>query len=245
MRLKLADANLKKGDLRGAIGEYIRAADLLPDSMRSAGQGRQHAAAGRAFEDAKTRAEKALEIDPKNVEAMILLGNALAGLKDLDGAVAEYQEALALNPAADAASANIGAIQFIRGQKETAEATFTKAVESAPKSVNARMALANFYWATGRPKEAEDGFKAALALDPQNLAAHRAIGVFYMATGRGAEAEPYFKTIADGGQDDRRHDRSRRLLHRHQANRRSQDGPQGTGQKTDAFAASHHPAGGR
>jgi tetratricopeptide (TPR) repeat protein len=194
--LKLGDADIKVGDLRAAIGDYVRAADVLPDSAEAQVKAGGMLLLARQFEDAKVRAEKALKIEPQNVDGIILMGNALAGLKNLDGAIGEYQEALALNPAADAASANLGTIQLLRGQKEAAEATFTKAVASAPKSINARMGLANFYWASRRPKEAEEALKAALALDPANLASNRAIGVFYMATGRGAEAEPYFKTIA-------------------------------------------------
>lgn len=195
--LKLGDADLKVGDLRGALGNYVRAADVLPDNAEAQIKAGSMLLVASRFEDAKVRADNALKIDAKNVDAIILSANSLAGLKDIDGAIGEYQEALSLNPAADAASANLGVIQFIRGQKEAAEATFLKAVESAPKSISAHMALANFYWATSRPKEAEETLKAAVALDPKNVASNRAIGVFYMAAGRGAEAEPYFKTIAE------------------------------------------------
>ena len=109
-----------------------------------AGQSRQLLLLARAFEDAQARAKKALELEPQNVDALVLMGNALAGLKDLDGAIAEYQEALALNPGEEAAYANIGAIQFARGQKAEAEATFRKAVDAAPKSVNARLGARQF-----------------------------------------------------------------------------------------------------
>ena len=125
-----------------------------------------------------------------------MLGNALAGLKDLDGAVLEYQQALALDPGQDSAYANIGAIQFSQGKKAEAEATFRKAVDAAPKSVMAHMALANFLWSTGRAAEAETTLKAALALDPDNISANRALGSFYISSNRAPEAEPYFQAIA-------------------------------------------------
>jgi putative PEP-CTERM system TPR-repeat lipoprotein len=194
--MKLGAADLQVGDVRAALGDFVRAADVLPENAEAQVKAGSMLLVAKKYEDAQTRADKALQIDPKNVDALILKGNSMAGLKNIDGAVAEYQEALALNPAADAASTNLGAIQFIRGEKETAEATFTKAVESAPKSINVRLALANFYWAARRPKEAEDSLKAALALDPKSFGVNRAIGVFYMVNGRAAEAEPYFKTIA-------------------------------------------------
>jgi tetratricopeptide (TPR) repeat protein len=80
---------------------------------------------------------------------------------------------------------------------EQAEATFRKAVEMAPRSVSARLALASFLWARSRASEAETVLKDALAIDPRNLPANRALGVFYMATNRVAAAEPFFKTIAE------------------------------------------------
>ena len=39
-----------------------------------------------------------LKRDPKNVQALILLGNALAGLKNFEAAVSEIEEAIQLEP---------------------------------------------------------------------------------------------------------------------------------------------------
>src|SRR5258708_4166428 len=63
-RAQLADAYLRTNDLRNALREFVVAADLLPtdaDAQIKAGQ--MLLLAGR-FEDAKTRAEKAIAIDP-------------------------------------------------------------------------------------------------------------------------------------------------------------------------------------
>jgi hypothetical protein len=38
-----------------------------------------------------------LAVDSSALDAQIVRGNALAGLKDLDGAIAEYEEAIALD----------------------------------------------------------------------------------------------------------------------------------------------------
>src|SRR5205823_80977 len=77
-----------------------------------------------------------------------------------------------------------------------AEASFRKAVEAAPKSIEARLALANLYWATRRQTDAEATLKAALEIEPASIPANRALGVFYVATGRTADAEPYFRALA-------------------------------------------------
>ena len=46
------------------------------------------------------------------VGAQILRGNSLAGLKDFDAAMAEYQDAIALDPSQTTAYSNLGVIQL-------------------------------------------------------------------------------------------------------------------------------------
>jgi len=73
----------------------VRETDPLPNAQVKAGG--LLVLAG-AFEDARSRANRALELDPSSVDALILLANAKAGLKDLDGALSEYREAATLYP---------------------------------------------------------------------------------------------------------------------------------------------------
>ena len=42
------------------------------------------------------RAQKAIQLDPRSVDAQILLGTATVGLQDLDGAVTQIQTAIEL-----------------------------------------------------------------------------------------------------------------------------------------------------
>jgi len=196
IRLKLADTLVRARDLTGALREYVRAADVLTNDASAQIKAGQLLLMAGKFEDAKTRANAALALDANNVDAMVLVGNSLAGLKDLDGAIGEYQEAIALDPAKDTPYLNLGAVQIARGQTKDAEATFRKAIAAAPKSMSARTALASFLWSTGRAAEAETTLKEALTIDPDHFAANRALGVYYLSTGRTAEAEPFFKRLA-------------------------------------------------
>ena len=198
IRTKLADALFSQNEIGGAIREAVIAADLLPKDVNAQIRAGRLLLVVGAFDDARDRAEKALALDLSHVEAIVLKGNALAGLKDLDGALTEYQEALTLQPEnAETIHANIGAIQYIQGNRPEAEQTFKRAVAVAPSSISARLALASFYWSSNLPKETEAALREALALDASNIAANRALGVFLMSNGRSAEAEPFFKAIAD------------------------------------------------
>ncbi len=70
----------------------------MPTNVESQLKAGQMLLLGRQFEDAKARAEGILANDPKNVQAQILRGSALAGLKDLDSAIAQIEEAIDLDP---------------------------------------------------------------------------------------------------------------------------------------------------
>jgi tetratricopeptide (TPR) repeat protein len=226
VRLKLGNAYMVLNDPRNALREYVRAADLLPDSVEAHLKAGRLLLVARQFEDAKGHAERAIALDRKNVEAQILRGNTLAGLKDFDAAMAEYQEAIALDASQTTAYSNLGILQLAKGNKEEAEATFKRAVDASPQSLPARFALANFYAAAGNVAEAENTLKAALQLDPINVDANRALGLFYLQSGRIGDAEPFFSAVANFAKSDagslaladyysiaKRPDDARRVLH--------------------------------
>src|SRR5687768_14327741 len=91
-RAKLATAFEARGDYRNALAQAVRAADLMPDDVEAQIRAARLLVIARQFEDARTRAMAALAKDAKNVDALIVLGNALAGLKDLDGAIEQVEQ---------------------------------------------------------------------------------------------------------------------------------------------------------
>ena len=192
---KLADASLQSGDVRTAVDAYVRAADLAPgDSVLQVKVGNVLLLAGR-FDEAKGRAEKALALDGRNVDAQILAANSLARLKNVDAAVAQIEDALRVDPVRSSTYSTLGLIELGRGKRDAAEQAFRKAVELDGASVGPQMALANFYWSTGRLTAAEEAFNRALAAEPRNVLTNRALASFYVSTKRLAEAEQPLKTV--------------------------------------------------
>ena len=192
-RTKLADALVRTGNLPGALGEYIRAADLLPEDLSlQVKAGNLLLLAGR-FDDAKARGESVLGKEAQNVEAEILVANADAGLKDLNGAVAQIEDALKVDPNRSGTYSNLGLLELSRGKREAAAQAFTKAVALAPGSPAPHLALGHFYWLTGDAPAAEASFKRALALDPRNPLTNRILGNFYVATNRPESAQPFLQ----------------------------------------------------
>lgn len=198
-RYKLAETYAKLEDARNAYREYIRAADLLPANVDAQLRAGTLLLLAGQYEDARTRADKVLAIQPKHIEGQVLRANALAGLKNMEAAIEEINEAIALDPSKATSYANLGALEQVRGRAPEAEAAFKKAIEADSKSVIALLAYSNFLISTDRGQEAESSIKQALTIEPKNPLANRALAALYMGSNRREEAEPVLKTLAEGG----------------------------------------------
>jgi tetratricopeptide (TPR) repeat protein len=196
-RYKLAEAYTRQSDLRRALPEYVRAADLLSGSVEVQLKAAQALLLAGRYEDARARAEKGAAIDPTNVDIQLMIGNAIAGLKDLDQAALTIEAAATADGTRGYPYSNLGTIEMVRGNNADAEAAFRKAISIEPKSVAARLGLANFLRATGHPPEAEQTVKDALAIDSKHLFANQFMAAFYIDAGRPAEAERYVRVITD------------------------------------------------
>lgn len=195
-RARLAETYVKIGDTTRALPEYVAAADLLPNDTHIQLEAGRHLLVGGRAREALARADGVLARTPQDVDANILKGNALAGLKDLNGALDAIEEAIRIDPGRGSSYTQLGFIELARGREAESEAAFRKAVEAAPKQIDGYLALANFYWGLNRIPEAEQTFEAALKLDPQHRVANRAMALFMLTTRRILEAEPYLQQLA-------------------------------------------------
>src|SRR5207244_6295565 len=153
--LKPADVHMKNDNLRSAYPELLRAADSIPDNEDAQLKAGNLLLMAGKYQDAKTRARAALKKNPKNVAALVLLGNALAGLKDLESAVELSQQAALLEPQRSGLYRNMGIFQLARGEVDLAEKAFKRALEVDPKSVSAYLSLAELYRISGRANHIE------------------------------------------------------------------------------------------
>jgi tetratricopeptide (TPR) repeat protein len=194
---RLSAAYLQIADAQNALRSAVRAADLMPENTSAQLQaGNLLVLAGR-FEDAKARAQQVLSRDKASVAGHVLLGHAMAGMKDLDTAVKQIEEALTIDPARTALYSGLGTLHAARGDRDAAEKAFKDALQRDPKSLEARFALAQFYWSSRRLQEAEELLESAVALAPKEAAPNRALAVFYQMTGRSAEAETFLKQAVE------------------------------------------------
>jgi tetratricopeptide (TPR) repeat protein len=194
---KVAEAYAAAGQGEDALKAYLRAADVKSASAEAQLKAGQVLLLARSFADARTRALAILQRDAKNPQALLLLANALAGLKSMDEAVAANRQAIALDPKRAGMYVNLGALEYIQGNVDEAEAAYKASVAADPTSLMGVLGLAEFYSIVARDTDAERVYKEALALDVGNVTANRAIAMFYLQTGRRVEAERFLKKIAE------------------------------------------------
>jgi len=197
----LGDAYHELGDRTRASRAYGRAADLLPNNADVQVRAGTMRLLARSFLDAQSLAERVIAKDPKNIVALMLRANALAGLADTETAVKQVEDAIALDPKRPDLYTNLGTIQAAGANFKEAEAAFNKAIEIAPTDSRPFTALANFYWSSNRIAEAEQAYLKAVKLDPRDRIANRTLASFYMMSGRPQLAEPFLRAVVAEGDD--------------------------------------------
>ena len=195
-RLQLAIGYATTGDGVNALREYARAAELMPDDDSAQVKAGNFMLLAGQFQDAQGIADRMLKRNAKNVDAQILIANALAGLKDMNGAVSAFEKAVEMDPNRSSTYTELGSVQLEKGDREKAEAAFRKAIEIDPKSADAHLALANYLWLTGQVDKSAAEMKQAVALDPSHLGGNRAMAMYYLVSKQEAAAEDHLKVVA-------------------------------------------------
>ena len=116
-------------------------------------------------------------------EAAYNRGNAYASIGELDRAIADYDQAIRLNPTMAAAFDNRGRAYSLKNQFERAVADYDKAVRLNP---NSAVALHNRCWtqaALGHTREALSDCNEALRIEPQDAVTLGTRGFAYLRAG--------------------------------------------------------------
>lgn len=112
-----------------------------------------------------------------------------------DAAVAEYERAVWLAPAAVHLLTGLTGVHSQAGRHSEAAATARAALALAPTDSHAaHFNLATSLARLGRPAEAERSYRRAVGLAPSEAAYYQGLGVHYHGLGRAAEALPWYAT---------------------------------------------------
>jgi len=182
--LKLAEAQQLAGKGIEAYETFTRASDLAPrDARPPVGAGRVLLAGGRPGE-AETRARAALERDPSNVDARVLLGTSLVRQSRWSPAESVLSDVVASVPQSVPARVALADLLIATERDAAAGAELQAALAANPDDELANRALAAWYLSAGRTADAEPLLVAAAAHTTQRYQSSLALADYYTAAGR-------------------------------------------------------------
>lgn len=116
--------------------------------------------------------KKAIEIEPRNVEALYNLGLANAKLGDKKTAAETYRKAISYQPGYAIAHYNLGNLMQDEGDFAAAAACYEKAIEYRPSDAKSHFNLGLAYRKLGASDKAISSYKRAIEIRPDYPDAH-------------------------------------------------------------------------
>jgi lipopolysaccharide biosynthesis regulator YciM len=145
-------------------------------------------AEGRAS-DARKALKRATRRDPRNVEALVLLGRVEAAEGRTRQALAAWRKVPEVDRRAGVrVYPELAATFAAAGKQAEYEKYLSRLLDEQPEDPAARLALAHALGARGETDAALDAIRRVLANDPNDLEAHAALGRALVAAGREGEA---------------------------------------------------------
>ncbi len=202
----LAEASLKRGEVKAATEAYQRILDIDPEHATARIKiARFDVLAGR-LELAEEKIRQVLSIHPGRVEALFVLADIQEKSGNMDQAVRIYQDIISQddldNSRVVKALTNQARVQARSGELDQAEISLIKAVALETGSLEPRLMLFNLYLARQNLEKAEEVITAIVDAHPGNQRLRLLLGKFYFQQGRTKKAEAAFLQATRIGQRD-------------------------------------------
>jgi tetratricopeptide (TPR) repeat protein len=154
------------GKYQEAYRMSLRAKALSPDDAAIQFEVGKNAGHLRLTDESIAHLESALRLNPRFVEARVVLASTFAARGDVARAINESRTAMQLRPDFPELRSNLGAFLSRAGQDGEAEVQFREAIRLAPEYAEAHANLASLLLRAGRLTEALQQFDATVRLKP-------------------------------------------------------------------------------
>ena len=163
-----AKTYVKMGEFDKAIADYTRAIEYEPQRLDSySARATVHLRKGEP-EEAVADYTRLIRLDRKNYGAFLCRGIIYRDtLNDFDKALADFSQAIDLDPVAPVAHVNCGLAYEKRGLLEEAIAACSEAIRLAPDDCRAYRIRASVHSKRGQFDEAVSGYRKAIELSPE------------------------------------------------------------------------------
>ena len=146
---------------------------------------------------ARQTASQVLARDPRNKQALVLLGGAAIREERLAEAETRLRAALEVDPSFVLARSKLGEVLQREGRDDEAIAEFQRAVALAPLSPVEWNAIGNLHRKHGRLDAAMQAYRDALKADPRYVGAYNNLGLCLQEKGRLEEAAALYLKALD------------------------------------------------
>lgn len=143
-----------------------------------------------------------LELNAESAEADMLAGEAMDGLRNKDGAIQAFREAVKANPREPYVHFGLGYLLWTQHQLPEAASEFKAELANIPGQPYAMTFLADCYLQMNNPEKALPLLEKALSIDPKIARVHLDLGTLYADSGRKDEALRELKTACSLTPDD-------------------------------------------
>jgi len=154
------------------------------------------------YEGAERQARKALELNPKNGDALQYLGLALFGREQYDEAIRHLSEAAQMKPSSGEVEVTLGAVFIAKDMLEEGIRHLRKALELAPDSGEAYFNLGVAEIRRGNKQEAVRCWSRAAELRPDDYATHHNLALALDERGEAGKAIEHYRRAAQLKLDD-------------------------------------------
>jgi tetratricopeptide (TPR) repeat protein len=189
----LGNAELREGNLRGAVGHFRRALEIDPGYAKAHNNLGIVQVMGGQVEEAIHHYRRALEIDPGYAKAHNNLGIALAMRGELDEAISHFQQALEAHPAFVEAHYNMANMLARKGQLRPAIAHYRRVLEIDPGNAKAHNNLGIALAMQGELNDAVGHFRQALGNEPESPEIHERLARALSLQGNQEEASKHYE----------------------------------------------------
>ena len=129
-----------------------------------------------------------LSMNAESAEADMLVGEALDGMKDRNGAIAQFRAALKVNPRTPDAHFSLGYLLWTLKQFPEAASEFQAELDNNPNHAQAMTYLADVDLQTGHDEAALPLLEKAIKLNSELELVHLDLGILYAGAGRQDDA---------------------------------------------------------
>lgn len=192
-----SDAGARKKKMQMYLELCKRKAREKPDARSYYELGVLHRENGNA-DDALKSFKKAIELDPKNRNALYELGVIYEQQKDYDKAIESYTESLRVKESSDAFQ-NLGVCYLKKGMLKEAYRNLTKAMLLNPNKYSIYNSLGAVLEKSGSYNNAVQMLEISIKLNPNNVIGHYNLGIALDKKGEfGKALESYEKAVQLG-----------------------------------------------